>query len=154
MMAKVNIVHIPYKGGAPRALTALLSGEVGLSFENGLIVTAAHQVGEGARHCGHWCPALEAGARAAHDRRGRTAGLQRKAVWYGLVAPRPTPREIVNRLKRRSRANPAHCPKSSNGCRARARSRLAIARSSSPHSSAPKSENGAKLVKTANMKAD
>src|SRR5688500_13842433 len=38
MMAKVNIVHIPYKGGAP-ALTALLSGEVSLSYENGLIVT-------------------------------------------------------------------------------------------------------------------
>ena len=36
-MAHVKIVHIPFKGGAP-ALTALMSGEVEMNFENSLIV--------------------------------------------------------------------------------------------------------------------
>lgn len=36
-MGHVNMVHIPYKGNAP-ALTALLSGEVHMNFENSLVV--------------------------------------------------------------------------------------------------------------------
>ena len=36
-MAHVKIVHIPFQGGAP-ALTALMSGEVEMNFENSLIV--------------------------------------------------------------------------------------------------------------------
>ncbi len=43
-MAKVDITAIPYRGGAP-ALTALLSGQVGLNFETG--VTANQAVGSG-----------------------------------------------------------------------------------------------------------
>jgi tripartite-type tricarboxylate transporter receptor subunit TctC len=41
-MAHVKIVHIPFKGGAP-ALTALMSGEVEMNFENSLIVVPAHK---------------------------------------------------------------------------------------------------------------
>jgi len=37
MMAGINIVHVPYKGSAP-AQTALMSGEVDITFENTLIV--------------------------------------------------------------------------------------------------------------------
>jgi tripartite-type tricarboxylate transporter receptor subunit TctC len=36
-MGHVNMVHIPYKGNAP-AMTALLSGEVHMNFENSLLV--------------------------------------------------------------------------------------------------------------------
>jgi tripartite-type tricarboxylate transporter receptor subunit TctC len=95
LMARVDIVHVPYKGGAP-ALTALLSGEVGLSYENGLIVT----------------PHIKSGKIRAIA----VTGVQRSKLfpelptiaetlpgynasgWYGLVAPAATPKEIINRL--------------------------------------------------------
>jgi hypothetical protein len=38
LMAKVDITHVAYKGGAP-ALVALVSGEVDMSYENSLIIT-------------------------------------------------------------------------------------------------------------------
>jgi tripartite-type tricarboxylate transporter receptor subunit TctC len=44
MMAKVDLVHVPYKGSAP-AMTALISGETQLTFEN--IATALPYVKSG-----------------------------------------------------------------------------------------------------------
>ena len=96
MMAKVNIVHIPYKGGAP-ALTALLSGEVGLSFENGLIVTPHIRSGKvralavtGAQRSklAPELPTIAEGGLPGYNASG----------WYGLLAPAATPKEIVSRL--------------------------------------------------------
>jgi tripartite-type tricarboxylate transporter receptor subunit TctC len=96
MMAGVNIVHIPYKGGAP-ALTALLSGEVDCSFENGLIVTPHIKSGKvraiavtGAQRS-KLAPELPTIAEAGLP--GYNA-----SGWYGLVAPAATPRDIINRL--------------------------------------------------------
>ena len=96
MMAGINIVHVPYKGSAT-AQTALMSGEVDLTFENTLIVL----------------PQVKAG----RVRPIAATGVQRSKLmpdlptvaesglpgfsasgWYGMLAPIATPKDIIARL--------------------------------------------------------
>ena len=90
------IVHIPYKGSAP-SLTALIAGEVDLSFAN---VPAIH---------GHVTTGrLRALATAAARRDAqlpdvptmKEAGVEgvEVSVWYGVLAPAKTPPEIVHKV--------------------------------------------------------
>ncbi|HET7198583.1 MAG TPA: tripartite tricarboxylate transporter substrate binding protein [Burkholderiales bacterium] len=91
-----DIVHVPYKGSSP-AMTALLSGEVQLSFINP--VAAGPHVKSGR---------LRALAVAGAKRSAlfpdvptlKEAGFPgvEVALWYGLLAPRATPRRIVETL--------------------------------------------------------
>jgi tripartite-type tricarboxylate transporter receptor subunit TctC len=96
MMAGISIVHVPYKGTGP-ALTALLSGEVDITFDNLLIVL----------------PQIKAGRvrpiAATGDTRSKLmpdlptiaeSGLPGFSAsgWYGLLAPAATPKDIVARL--------------------------------------------------------
>ncbi len=96
MMTGVKIVHVPYKGTGP-ALTALLSGEVDLTFDNLLIVL----------------PQIKAGRvlpiAATGDTRSKLmpdlptiaeSGLPGFSAsgWYGLLAPAATPKDIVAKL--------------------------------------------------------
>ncbi len=95
-LARVDIVHVPFKGGAP-ALTALLSGEVSMNFENSLIVVPHIKSGKvralavtGAQR-----------SRSVPDLPTITeAGLPGYGAsgWYGFVAPAATPKDIVTRL--------------------------------------------------------
>jgi tripartite-type tricarboxylate transporter receptor subunit TctC len=96
LRTRTFIVHIPYRGSAP-SLTALIAGEVELSFAN---VPAIHAHVQSGR--------LRALAVAAPKRDPqlpevptmKEAGVEgvEVAVWYGLFAPAGTPREIVQRL--------------------------------------------------------
>ena len=91
-----SIVHVPYKGSAP-ALTALIAGEVQLSFSN---TVAIHQHVKSGR--------LRALAVAGPKRTDvlpdvptmKEAGVEGVEVplWFGLLAPAATPREIVQLL--------------------------------------------------------
>ena len=97
LMAKVDITHVAYKGSAP-SFTALLSGEVDMSFENSLIVL----------------PHIKAGKVRAlavtSERRSKllpelptiadAAGLPGYGAsgWYGFLAPAATPRPVITRL--------------------------------------------------------
>jgi tripartite-type tricarboxylate transporter receptor subunit TctC len=91
-----NIVHIPYKGSSP-AMTALLSGDVQLSFINP--VAAGPHVKAGR---------LRALAVAGAKRTAlfpdvptmKEAGFEgvEVALWYGLLAPKATPRGVVHAL--------------------------------------------------------
>jgi tripartite-type tricarboxylate transporter receptor subunit TctC len=91
-----NIVHVPYKGSSP-SMTALLSGDVQLSFINP--VAAGPHVKSGR---------LRALAVAGAKRTAlfpevptmKEAGVDgvEVALWYGLLAPKQTPREIVRAL--------------------------------------------------------
>ncbi len=95
-LAGVDIVHIPYKGSAP-AVTDLLGGQVMLMFDN--------------------VPNVLPQVKAGRLRALGTSGAQRSAlapdvptvaeagvpgyelmVWFGLVAPAGTPREVVQKL--------------------------------------------------------
>ena len=96
MLARIDLVHVPYKGGAPAA-TDLLAGHVDMMFEQ---MYAA-------------MPNIKAGktrALAITSRRRlalapeiptmEEAGVAGFEVlnWQGVVAPRGTPAEIVRRL--------------------------------------------------------
>jgi tripartite-type tricarboxylate transporter receptor subunit TctC len=91
-----QIVHVPYKGSAP-SLTALLGGEVEMTFAN--------------------IPAISGHVKAKRLRALANAGAKRNdqlpdvptmsesgikgvevVVWYGVFAPAGTPREIVTTL--------------------------------------------------------
>ena len=96
LMGKVDITHVPFKGGAP-ALTALISGEVDMSYENSLIVTPHIKAGRvralavtGAKRS-QLLPELPTIAEAGL--KGYNA-----SGWYGMLVPAATPKEIVARL--------------------------------------------------------
>src|SRR5437868_8687698 len=107
VMAKIDIVHVPYKGGGP-AMQGFLGGQVDSFF-----ATPVSSIGQ---------------IRAGKARAIATTGPKRAALmpdvptiaesgfpgyeavnWYGYLAPAKTPKEIVNRLARdigRALANP------------------------------------------------
>jgi tripartite-type tricarboxylate transporter receptor subunit TctC len=91
-----DIVHVPYKGSAP-ALTALIAGEVQLSFSNTVAINQHVRSGR-----------LRALAVAGAKRTDlmpevptmKEAGIDGVEVplWFGLLAPAATPREVVQVL--------------------------------------------------------
>jgi tripartite-type tricarboxylate transporter receptor subunit TctC len=96
LRTKTNIVHVPYKGTAP-SLTAVIAGDVDMTFAN--IPAIIQHV-----KAGRLRPLVSSG-----DRRSelmpdvptlREAGLPGAAVgvWYGVLAPVGTPRDVVSTL--------------------------------------------------------
>jgi tripartite-type tricarboxylate transporter receptor subunit TctC len=97
MITGINMVHVPYRGGAP-ALTDMLSGQMQVMFDN--IPTCAEHVKSGKLRglavtstvrsevlpdlplVADFLPGYEASA------------------WYGLAAPKGTPPEIVSTLNK------------------------------------------------------
>jgi tripartite-type tricarboxylate transporter receptor subunit TctC len=96
LRTKTQIVHVPYKGTAP-SLTALVAGEVDMTFAN--------------------IPAIIQHVKAGRLRPIASTGVKRSelmpdvptlkevgidgvevTVWYGVLAPVATPREIVSTL--------------------------------------------------------
>ncbi|PWT91631.1 MAG: MFS transporter [Proteobacteria bacterium] len=95
MMAGINMVHVPYRGGAP-ALTDLIAGQVQVMFDN--LPTSADHVKSGrlrglavtGTERSHVLPELPTVAQFL-------PGYEASA-WYGLGAPKGTPPEIIARL--------------------------------------------------------
>ncbi|HEY5897147.1 MAG TPA: tripartite tricarboxylate transporter substrate binding protein [Burkholderiales bacterium] len=96
LRTRTHIVHIPYKGSSP-SLTALIAGDVQLSFVNPVAIGAHVKSGR-----------LRALAVAGAKRSPlmpevptmKEAGVEGVEVplWYGLLAPKATPREAVQAL--------------------------------------------------------
>ncbi len=94
--ADIDIVHVPYKGAAP-AMTALMAGEVDMMF-NGLPPTLPHiesgrvrALAVGGEKRSSVLPDLPT-VKEASGLDFKTGG------WYGFLAPRGTPPEVVSRL--------------------------------------------------------
>jgi tripartite-type tricarboxylate transporter receptor subunit TctC len=97
MLTGINMVHVPYRGGAP-ALTDLMGGQVQVMFDNvptsaehikagklrGLAVTstARSEVLPDLPTVADFLPGYEASA------------------WYGLAAPKGTPDEIIDKVNK------------------------------------------------------
>jgi tripartite-type tricarboxylate transporter receptor subunit TctC len=94
-MAGIEMTHVPYKGGAP-ALSALIAGEIQVSFTSGVIV--AHS------KAGRVKTIAVTGAKrtplAPDIPTINEAGVAGYEVvgWYGMAAPAKTPRSVVDRL--------------------------------------------------------
>jgi tripartite-type tricarboxylate transporter receptor subunit TctC len=96
--AKVDILHVPYKGSSP-AMTDLLGGQVDMMFEGG--VSSLPHVRSGK---------LRALATTGRKRTEAMSDLPTMieagvpdfdiTVWFGLVGPAKTPRPILERLNR------------------------------------------------------
>jgi tripartite-type tricarboxylate transporter receptor subunit TctC len=106
-MAKIDLLHVPYKGGGP-AMRGFLGGEV-----NSFFATPVSSISQ---------------IRAGRAKAIATTGSKRAALmpdvptiaesgfpgyealnWYGYLAPAKTPKEIVDRLSReisKALANP------------------------------------------------
>jgi tripartite-type tricarboxylate transporter receptor subunit TctC len=97
MHAKVNLVHVPYKGTL--SVIGMLQGETALIFENLISVGAHLKAGK--------LKALAVGATkrsAAMPNvptvaEGGVPGYE-MVLWFGVVAPAGTPRPIVNQIQR------------------------------------------------------
>jgi len=96
MRTKTFMVHIPYKGSAP-SLTALVAGEIELSFAN---IPAIHGHVKGGRLRALAVLAPKRDPQLPEVPTMKEAGVEgvEVAVWYGLFAPAATPKEIVQAL--------------------------------------------------------
>jgi len=103
----ISMVHVPYKGTAP-SLTALIAGEVDMTFAN--IPAILPHVKSGRLR-----PLASTGTRRAQMMPDvptmKEAGVDGVAVtvWYGVLAPAATPRETVAALSA-AVATAAHDP--------------------------------------------
>jgi tripartite-type tricarboxylate transporter receptor subunit TctC len=96
LMGKVDIVHVPFKGGAP-APTALLSGEVDMSYENSLVVLPHVKAGK--------IRALAVTGRKRSQLMPELPTISESGLpgyeasgWYGLFAPAATSKAIIARV--------------------------------------------------------
>ena len=97
MLTGINMVHVPYRGGAP-ALTDLIAGQVHVMFDN--IPTSAEHIKAGK---------LRGLAVTSSARSDVLPDLPTVAdflpgyeasAWYGLGMPKGTPREMVDRVNK------------------------------------------------------
>ena len=96
MQAGVDILHVPYKGSAP-AMTDLIGGQVQMSFDNMPSAWPHVQAGR-----------LRALAVTTEDRAKNAPEVPtmvesgfpefKVSAWFGLVAPKGTPQEVIDTL--------------------------------------------------------
>ena len=96
MLAKVDMVHIPYKGSAP-AITDMIGGQVQVMFDN--MPSALPQVKAGKLRALAVTSAQRSPSAPDVPTMGE-AGVPGFDVqsWFGLVAPKGTPKEIIARV--------------------------------------------------------
>ena len=93
LLAKVNVVHIPYKGNGPAAI-AIMTGESTMMFGSGPSVVPHAQTGK-----------LRMLATTGQKRSMPNLPVMNELLpgyevtqWYGLLAPAGVPKDIVERL--------------------------------------------------------
>jgi tripartite-type tricarboxylate transporter receptor subunit TctC len=101
MMAGVNMVHVPYRGGAP-ALSDLLAGQVQVFFPP--MVLPIEQVRAGKLRALAVTTATRSEALLDSPTVGEFVPGYEASVWYGLGAPKGTPAEIIDKLNQETNA--------------------------------------------------
>ena len=95
-MARIEMLHVPYKGGG-QAMPALLGGEVALAFAT--VVSSLPHVKAGKLRSLAVTSARRTRAAPEYPTVAESGLPGYEAVaWYGVLAPAGTPREIVGRL--------------------------------------------------------
>ena len=100
MLAKVDMVHIPYKGSAP-AITDMIGGQVQVMFDN--MPSALPHVKAGKLRALAVTSAQRSPSAPEVPTMGEAgvAGFDVQS-WFGLVAPKGTPKDIIARLNAES----------------------------------------------------
>jgi tripartite-type tricarboxylate transporter receptor subunit TctC len=101
MMAGVNTVHVPYRGGAP-ALTDLLGGQIQV-----LIITlpaAIEYIKAGTLRALAVTTAKRSDALPEIPTVGESVPGYESSAWWGVGAPRGTPAEIIDKLNKQINA--------------------------------------------------
>ena len=95
MMAGVDIVHVPYRGGGP-ALVDLLGGQVQMMF--GIIASSMEYIRAGKLRPLAVSTAMRVDTLPDVPTVGDFLPGYEASDWYGICAPKGTPVEIVDRL--------------------------------------------------------
>jgi tripartite-type tricarboxylate transporter receptor subunit TctC len=95
MMAGVNIVHVPYRGGGP-ALVDLLGGQVQMFF--GVLASSIEYIRAGKLRALAVTTAMRVQALPDVPTVGEFLPGYEASDWYGICAPRGTAPEIIARL--------------------------------------------------------
>ncbi len=95
MMAGVDIVHVPYRGGGP-ALVDLLGGQVQMMF--GVVTSSMEYIRAGKLRPLAVSTAMRAEALPDLPTVGDFLPGYEASDWYGICAPRGTPAEIIGKL--------------------------------------------------------
>ena len=96
-LAKVDIVAVPYKGGAP-AINDLIGGQIPLSFNNG--PESVGQIAGGTVRALAITTAQRAAFLAEVPSMGETVPGYDTEVWWGVLGPAGMPPDLVARLSR------------------------------------------------------
>ena len=96
--ARVNIVHIPYKGAAP-ALTDLVAGRVQLSFQT---LTSAGRIVQSGKLKALAVTSTKRSALFPDIPTATESGLDgfEVSAWYGMLVPVNTPRPVIDKINR------------------------------------------------------
>lgn len=97
-MAKIDIVHVPYKGAGP-AIIDTIGGQVEMTFNN--VISALPHIRSGklrvlavtSRRRSAVLPEVPTMAETGDDLAAYDA-----SGWYGMLAPRRTPRPVIDKL--------------------------------------------------------
>ena len=100
-MTDVNLVHVPYRGGAP-ALTDLLADQVQVFFPP--MVVPIGQVRSGKLRALAVTTATRLEALPDIPTVGEFVPCYEASVWFGLGAPKGTPAEIIDKLNQETNA--------------------------------------------------
>ena len=96
-MAGVNMVHVPYRGGAP-ALTDLISGQVQVMFAD--VPSSLAFIQSGALRALAVTTATRSDALPQLPPVGDTLPGYEASSWYGIGVPKGTPTDIIEQLNR------------------------------------------------------
>jgi len=100
LMTGIEMVHVPYRGGAP-AMSDLIAGQVQVMFSN---LPAAEYIGAGKLRALAVTTAARSDELPDVPTVGEFVPDYEASAWYGLGAPKGTPAEIVGTLNRETNA--------------------------------------------------
>ena len=140
MMTGINMVHVPYRGGAP-ALTDLLGGQVQVMFDT--MPTSIEYIRAGKLRALAVTTATRSEALPDVPTVGDFVPGYEASTWYGIGAPKNTPAEIIDKLNKEINAGLAD-PKIRRGLPTSAARRLRARPPTSASSSPTKPRSGAR----------
>jgi len=150
MMTGIDVLHVPYRGGAP-ALTDLISGQVQMMFD--ALPSSIEHIKGGKVRALAVTTAARSEALPEVPTIGEFVSGYEATTWLGVGAPKATPIEIVDRLNKEINAGLAD-PKIKTRLADLGGTVLSLSSSDFGKLIADETEKWAKVIRAANIKAD